>query len=163
MFLKISEDQSNSQRTLEGDIISLRNALPLPVPVSLKYIDLRLESVTYLLTTFSENTRVMLIKQSLFWYIKTFALFLLIPIRMFALYYMDILSDVAQTFTLFNNCHGDYGAISFAIIASSYLFSSIYIKLVDNLKWFQSFMHPYTTGWVKWHLTWITVQALTFT
>ena len=49
MFLKISEDQSNSQ----GDIISLRNALPLPVPVSLKYIDLQLESVTYLLTTFS--------------------------------------------------------------------------------------------------------------
>ena len=65
---------------------------------------------------------------------------------MFALYYMDILSDVAQTFTLVNNCHSDYGAISSAIIASSYLFSSIYIKLVDNLKWFQSFMHPYTTG-----------------
>ena len=53
MFLKISEDQSNSQRTLEGDIISLRNALPLPVPVSLKYIDLKLERVAYLLTTFS--------------------------------------------------------------------------------------------------------------
>ena len=81
---------------------------------------------------------------------------------MFALYYMDILSDVAQTFTLFNNCHGDYGAISFAIIASSYLFSSIYIKLVDNLKWFQSFMHPYTTGWVKWHMNWITVQGINF-
>ena len=53
MFLKISEDQSNSQRTLEGDIISLRNALPLPVPVILKYIDLKLERVAYLLTTFS--------------------------------------------------------------------------------------------------------------
>ena len=82
------------------------------------------------------------------WYIKTFILLLLIPVRTFALYYIDILSDIAQTFSLFNNCHIDYGLISFAIIASSYFLLAVYTKFVENIKWFQSYLYPYTSGYV---------------
>ena len=95
---------------------------------------------------FKQDQVEMKTNQSFVWYLSTFMLLLLIPIRTLALYYTDILSDIAQTFTLFNNCHADYGAYSIAIIGTSYISVAFYTKFVDGENWSKSFKYPFITG-----------------
>ena len=65
------------------------------------------------------------VERNAIWFAKTFLLIIIIPIRMCALYYMDIFSDVFQTMTLFINCHSEYAAYSIAIMISSFLTTAI--------------------------------------
>ena len=81
--------------------------------------------------------------QNVFWFLKTFALFIWIPIRIWGLYYADVLSDFVQMFSLYNNCHTNFFFISFGIIFSSYLITVAYIKFSENMKWSKAFFYPW--------------------
>ena len=79
---------------------------------------------------------------------KSFVFFLLIPIKMFGLYYADILSDILQTVSLYNNCHSSICALSVGIILLSYVITTVYIKFTENLRWSKAFLYPWLFEWV---------------
>ena len=82
-------------------------------------------------------------ERSYFWYLKMFALFIWIPIRICGLYYADVLSDILQMFGLYNNCHIEMFFVSFSIVVSSYFTTVFYIKYSENLPWSKAFFYPW--------------------
>ena len=86
---------------------------------------------------------------------KSFVFFLLIPIKMFGLYYADILSDILQTVSLYNNCHSTICALSVGIILLSYVITTVYIKFTENLMSSKAFLYP-------WLFEWVYLQYITF-
>ena len=74
--------------------------------------------------------------------------FILAPFKSCGLYYADILSDLLQTVSLYNNCHYDFFHISLTIITSSYLITVVYIKNRTNQTWTTCFFYPWSFEYV---------------
>merc|ERR1711902_365873 len=72
-----------------------RRTLPQELQDVLKWHESKLKS--------DDSTRPA-VQQSKLWYLNTFVFFLLMIIKMCGLYYADILADVLQTVSLYNNC-----------------------------------------------------------
>ena len=84
-----------------------------------------------------------MVKQNMLWYLKKLAMIGFIAMKMFGLYYADVLSDILQTVSLYNNCHKMICAISVGIITSSYVITSLCIKFTKNLKWSSALFFPW--------------------
>ena len=70
-------------------------------------------------------------------------IFLAIPIRIFTLYYMDILSDVMQAASYYSNCHFESFVALASILASSYFITAIYIKIILGMSWSKAIWYPW--------------------
>ena len=79
------------------------------------------------------------------WYtkFKRLFIFLLVPLRMCVLYYMDIMSDVMQSIGLYMNCHPNYFSGSLAIMVSSYMITTLYVKIMLGYDWCKSMFYPW--------------------
>ena len=79
------------------------------------------------------------------WHIpfKRLFIFLLVPLRMCVLYYMDILSDILQSIGLYMNCHVKYFTVSASIIVSSYMITALYVRFSLGYKWSTSIFFPW--------------------
>ena len=79
------------------------------------------------------------------WHIpfKRLFIFLLVPLRMCVLYYMDILSDILQSIGLYMNCHVKYFSVSASIIVSSYMLTALYVRFSLGYKWSTSIFFPW--------------------
>ena len=77
------------------------------------------------------------------WYFKfkKYIIFLLVPLRMCLLYYMDILSDIMQSIGLYMNCHPRYFSVSISIVFTSYLITVLYVRLVLRCSWSRSIFY----------------------
>ena len=64
-------------------------------------------------------------------------------IKMCGLYYADILADLLQTVSLYNNCHREIWAVSVGIIALSFFTTAIYTKFAENLRWSKAILYPW--------------------
>ena len=69
--------------------------------------------------------------------------FILAPFKSCGLYYADILSDILQTVSLYNNCHSTICALSVGIILLSYVITAVYIKFTENLMFSKAFLYPW--------------------
>ena len=79
------------------------------------------------------------------WYFHfhRFFVFLLLPLRMCVLYYLDILSDIMQSIGLYMNCHVRYFSVSLSIIVSSYLITALHVKFSLKYSWCESIFFPW--------------------
>ena len=79
------------------------------------------------------------------WYrkFKRLFIFLLVPLRMCVLYYMDIMSDVLQSIGLYMNCHKNYFSVSLAIMLSSYMITTFYVKIMLGYSWCKAIFYPW--------------------
>ena len=77
---------------------------------------------------------------------KRFSIFLVVPVRMCVLYYMDILSDILQSFGLYMNCHDKFFLVSISIIVSSYMVTVLYVKFVLKCSWCEAIFYFVTYG-----------------
>ena len=79
------------------------------------------------------------------WYtkFKRLFIFLLVPLRMCVLYYMDIMSDVMQSIGLYMNCHPNYFSVSLAIMVSSYMITTLYVKIMLGYDWCKAIFFPW--------------------
>ena len=84
-----------------------------------------------------------MVKQNILWYLKNFALIGFTALKMFGLYYADVLSDILQTVSLYNNCHRMICAVSVGIITSSYAITALCIKFTKNWKWSSAVFFPW--------------------
>ena len=60
---------------------------------------------------------------------------LFMPLLTYGLYNLDLLTDLFNTITLFQNCHPKYGILSVCIMLSSYITTVLYLKFQMKLKW----------------------------
>ena len=58
-----------------------------------------------------------------------------------ALYYVDILSDIFQGFTLYSNCHYYYATVCLSIMVVSFFTTVFYVKFHMNSSWFEAFKY----------------------
>ena len=77
---------------------------------------------------------------------KRFSIFLVVPVRMCVLYYMDILSDILQSFGLYMNCHDKFFLVSISIIVSSYMVTVLYVRFVLKCSWCEAIFYFVTYG-----------------
>ena len=62
---------------------------------------------------------------------------------MVGLYYSDVLSDLFQTISFYNNCHFRYFGVSITIIVTSYIITAVFVKLTTKWTWTQAFKFPW--------------------
>ena len=76
-------------------------------------------------------------------FILQIVLFIVIPIRMCGIYYCDVLSDILQMLSLYNNCHLDFFITSVLILVSSHMITVIYVKVHSNLTRTSALFYPW--------------------
>ena len=76
-------------------------------------------------------------------FILQIVLFILIPIRMCGIYYCDVLSDILQMLSLYNNCHLDFFITSLLILVTSHMITVVYVKVHSNLTRTSALFYPW--------------------
>ena len=76
-------------------------------------------------------------------FILQIVLFILIPIRMCGIYYCDVLSDILQMLSLYNNCHIDFFITSLLILVTSHMITVVYVKVHSNLTRTSALFYPW--------------------
>ena len=82
-------------------------------------------------------------ERSRLWYIMTILMLIMIPIQMWGIYILDLSSDIAQTISLYKNCHGELSGLSVGIMISSYITTLIYFKFYEQFTWSRAFSYPF--------------------
>ena len=81
-------------------------------------------------------------ERSKLWYTMKILMLMLIPIRLWGIYILDLSSDIAQTISLYKNCHGGLSGVSIGIMISSYITTLFYFKFFEQFSWSKSFSYP---------------------
>ena len=68
---------------------------------------------------------------------------LIIPLLTYCVYYYDILTDLLNAITLFQNCHKYLGMTSISIIFSSYITTLLYLKFQMEEKITVALLYPF--------------------
>ena len=68
---------------------------------------------------------------------------LFIPLLTYGLYNFDLLTDLLNTVTLFQNCHTYLGLISMSIMLSSYITTVLYLKFEMEEKMSVALLYPF--------------------
>ena len=76
-------------------------------------------------------------------FILQIVFFIVIPIRMCGFYYCDVLSDILQMLSLYNNCHIDFFISSLLILVTSHMITVVYVKVHSNLTRTSALFYPW--------------------
>ena len=67
---------------------------------------------------------------------------IIVPLRSYGLYYSDLYTDFSLMQALFKNCHSDFGYISLAIFAQSYICTVAFLVFKKGQKILESMCYP---------------------
>ena len=64
------------------------------------------------------------------------------PLKSYGAYYCDLITDVLQAYTLFDNCHYKYAVTSISLLGMSYVVTVLHLIFLLKEPPFKAMMYP---------------------